>query len=213
MAAPSNICNMALSNIGVTSFIENLEDVKKEAKICKLFYEQVRDIVLCDFNWSFARARKVLSEIPYPSSIKEWAHAFQLPTDYLKARFINNGMRNLPADYVANVQQFNPCAGLPPSGLRPSFDIEGKILLTDQTTVELIYTKQVTSETDFTKQFIEAFAWRLAAQLVTPLRVKPQERVAAFNAYGDALNRAITSDENSKQADPVPDAEYIRARG
>lgn len=49
----TDICNMALSNIG-KGVIENMEEGVENARACKLFYDPTRREVLRSFPWGFA---------------------------------------------------------------------------------------------------------------------------------------------------------------
>jgi hypothetical protein len=62
------------------------------------------------------------------------------------------------------------------------------VLLTDQESAELVYTAAITAPHLWSAMARDALAWRLAADLVTALPVKPQ---LAAQALGMAARRAF----------------------
>ena len=80
------ICNRGLRHIGqatITSFTDNTQP----ARDCQLFYKQNVDIVLRDFPWNFAHAKKALQDFTVPVDYEgKYAYAYTIPTDCLKTR-------------------------------------------------------------------------------------------------------------------------------
>jgi hypothetical protein len=191
------ISNLALAHIGVSQFIAAPNEKSKEANICALFFEQVRDNLLESLEWNFASRRVKLAQTT--SAITNWLYAYQVPTDCIAARrLVMPGMRMLPSES------------------RIPFEIgsDGKqtVILTDQENAELIYTERVTDPNRFAPSFVTALSWYLAAEIAMPLAVSTQLADRAAKMAQAAFNSAAASDLQQEQEDNPPESEFIRAR-
>ncbi|WP_225760229.1 hypothetical protein [Leclercia sp. Marseille-Q4284] len=86
------ICSTALLELGsrpINSFDEDTEG----ARLCANLYQGVRDDMLRQHPWNFAKARVKLSPLTTPPDFG-YTHAFQLPADYLRLIEVN-GLRQL----------------------------------------------------------------------------------------------------------------------
>lgn len=147
----TKICNQALGRLG-SKRINNFEDADEsstESIQCRLHFEPTKDSLLRSNWWPFARARKVLSQDATDPEGTEWDNQFILPTDYLAMRSIYEG-------------RFSD------ENLRP-YTIEGKRLLTNDSTMEIRYIKKVTDPTEFDTLFIEVLVLLLADKMNGPL--------------------------------------------
>lgn len=134
------ICNQALDRIGSTNFTYTVQTGVTGIK-CNTHYEQTRRAVIRSFEWNFASARKILSaETSTPDF--EWDYQYKLPSDFLR-------MKGLYSRY--------------------DFEIEGDLLLTNDTEVEIRYIKDVTIPADFDPLFTEVLVLTLAKKLINPL--------------------------------------------
>ena len=139
------IANMALGRVGGKK-IDVVDDTTNEGKQVGIHYEQTRNSLLRSFAWRFASGRDELDE---NSSTPDfgWEKQFDLPDDFVKlvGVFEDNGTsKNLTLS---------------------SFKIEGRLLLTNDTTVKILYVKQVTDTNLFDPLFIEALVLSLAVKL------------------------------------------------
>ena len=71
----TDICNMALSNIG-KGVIENMEEGVENARACKLFYDPTRREVLRSFPWGFAHRIERLAVVDV--DVPGWDFAYFL---------------------------------------------------------------------------------------------------------------------------------------
>jgi len=143
----TKICSKALGRIGALR-IDNVEsDTSLQAIQCRLHYETTRDALLRSYWWRFASARAELETTDTPDF--EWDYAFDLPDDFLAMKSIYEG-------------RFSD------ESLR-SYALEGKLLLTNESTMEIRYIKKVTDPTEFDSLFVELFVLQLALKLVGPL--------------------------------------------
>lgn len=145
----TSICNQALGRIGAKQ-IGNVEtDTSVPAIQCRLHYEQTRDSLIRSYTWRFASGRATLVEDTEVDEDFEWSVQFTLPTDLMfltsiyEGRFSGVNFRN--------------------------YAIEGKRLLTNETTMEIRYVKKVTDVLEFDSLFVKVLILLLADVLIGPL--------------------------------------------
>ena len=146
----TKICNQALGKIGAKRIndLDDTTDTKQEAIQCRLHYEPTRDALEESYEWTFNSDRKTLAaDTETPDG--EWDFQFILPTDYLAMRSI----------YENRISAIN----------YRSYAIEGDRLLTNESTMQIRYTKKVTDPTKFDPLFIKLFVALLANELIVPL--------------------------------------------
>lgn len=226
MATDVDICNLALARVGQRQFIQELDDSTTEAELCSVLYPAARDALLTTFDWPFATKHQVLALLQETRS--GWAYAYKWPTDCLKARYIFAGARPgapvasvpmpLAAIYapIPSVSYLPAIAGAAPTipfTIEASDDLTGRIILTDLTSAELIYTAAMEEAAAFVQEFVEALASKLAVDLAMSLAVKPQLAQLLQQASEAALQRAISAALSEVNEDPLPDSSFIAVRG
>jgi hypothetical protein len=153
----TEICNMALGRIGakrINNYDDNTE-TKPQAIQCRLHFEQTRNALQRSHFWVFNKRRASLSEDTETPDF-EYDHQFLLPNDFLRYRYKydSNANHNAISDF--------------------SFSLETKsdgtkILLTDETSVNLVYSALIEDPTAFDALYTELLVLKLAQKLVTPL--------------------------------------------
>ena len=143
----TRICNMALGRLGAL----RIDDVENDSSLqtiqCRLHYEQTRDALLRSHKWRFASAREELDTTDTPDF--EWDYAFALPDDFL-------AMRSIYEDRFSD------------ENLR-TYALEGLLLLTNESSMEIRYIKKVTDVTKFDPLFVNVLTLLLADVLIGPL--------------------------------------------
>jgi len=136
------ICNLALTLVKQTTFLESLTAETSTAKLCNLYYDEARRTLLKSFRWSFSIGRATLV---LASGTPDWGYGkhFTLPSDNLQI---------LRTDDLDN-----------------AYRVEGNLLLTDETAVKVKYIKDITSVASFTQHFVEMLAASIALKLVPNL--------------------------------------------
>lgn len=153
MASETEICNMALGRIGskrINDFTDTNEG-NNEIIQCRLHYEQTRDALLRSHWWRFARTRVQLSANTTAPDF-EYSTAFDLPNDFLR-------------EWLPPWEDNSEISGR----TRNSYSLEGKQLLSNETTMRLRYVKKVTDVTEFDPLFVEVLILQLALKMVLPL--------------------------------------------
>lgn len=142
------ICNLALLRLGGAynqEMITSLTEDSKAARVCSVYYPQVRDEVLRSHPWNCAVKRAdlgaPLSETP------EWGYdyAYQLPTNPKCLRVLQM------------------------EDVKTQWRREGDKLLTDETEVNILYVARVTDVKQYDSLLVEGIYTKLAAKLATSI--------------------------------------------
>lgn len=200
MASVIEICNIALARIGNSRTMNSLEERTKEAAICKLFFEPMRDAVLSDFDWNFAAARVVLADLGDP--VPGWDYRYQYPTDCMKiTEILPKGMR-YPLSERMRIQ------------FEVGSDAEGtgKVIHTNEPQATMLYVKQITDPNMFDAVFRDALAWRLAAEISMPITANADMGTMAQNRYAQVLGAASARSMNEGQEPVEPMSELASVR-
>jgi hypothetical protein len=200
MASSTEICNMALSHLGVGKEINNLTtESSEEAGACRRFYDMAQDRVLRAANWPFATkiiALNLIEEDPND----EWEYSYRYPNDCIFFRKILSGTRN------ETRQSRVP--------YRVAYDSTGRIIFTDTENAEAEYTLRVTDPDKYPPDFTMAFSLLLAHLIAPRLTAgdpfKMGER--AFKLYQMEIDTAKANSFNEEQPEQEPSSELERAR-
>lgn len=201
MSSKVEICNLALSHLGIAKEVQNLEnDAGQEAQACRRFYDNARDETLRDFPWSFATKFATLAVVEDAVTTDEWTYAYRYPTDALKIRRILSGSRNDSRQSRVPYKIVQDTAGL--------------LLYTDMEDAVMEYTVKTTETTKFPVDFVMALSYRIAYYIAPrltggdPFKLGPQ----AMQNYARSLSKAAATNLNEEQVEEDVQAESIRAR-
>ena len=199
-ASNTEIANLSLSHLGIGVAIGNLDTERSaEALACRTFYEQARRQTLRDYDWTFAHKIVALGLVTTEPD-DEWAYSYQYPSDCLKFRRIQSGIRN------DNKQSAIP--------YRIIYGASAREIYTDLADAVGEYTVDVTSVSRFTDDFVMAMSLRLAAYIAPRLTGGDPFKVGerAMRLYTYEVGLAAANSENEQQREQEPEAELIRAR-
>jgi hypothetical protein len=186
MATDVDICNMALSYLGVRGII-TLQDTSQTANKCTLFYESIRDQVLRDHPWNFAEKRASLTLLTSVTPIG-YDLAYQYPADCLKIRRLHQEVTtDTQIDYRVTSQE--------DAVLRQV----GRMILTNEADAKAIYTAKITVENLFDSSFIKAFSLKLAAEMAPSLQGKLDAVSTLTALYTKELDKAEASDATEQE--------------
>lgn len=198
-SSETEICNIALSNLGQGKTISSLTELSEEARACNLLYPTVRDAVLRDFKAGFSKKTAALNLVEEDPNT-EWKYSYRVPSDCIFARRIVSGIRNETEDMKIPFQE--------------GADDQGLLIFTDLEDAELEYTYRVTQVSRFPPDCVLAIAFRLAAYLAPRLtgsdQFKIQQRM--MQAYQMELAIYRQNSANESQGDVFPDSEFERSR-
>jgi len=191
MASVVNICNSALNLIGASTISALTEDTKN-ARLCNQRYEPVRNRVFRGHNWNCLIKRIELARNS-TAPVMEFNYAYALPSDFLRVMKIHNGT----TDSIA--------ADLP-------YKVEGKNIVTDQTTVYLVYVALDTDPNNYDAYLREAISHQLAADLAYAITNNATLANNYLTRADERLREARFIDATENSLDTVEANEFTDAR-
>lgn len=200
MADETSISNLALSHLGNSKEIQNLEsDRSDEASACRRFYQPTLEEILRSFAWSFCKNIEPLSLIE-ESPNSEWNFSYQYPSGCEKFLRILSGNRN------------DSRQGRAPHKIIRS--TTGRIILTDKEDAEAEYTTLEDDPSYYPPDFIMAFSLLLAHYIAPRVTAGDPFKLGtrAYGLYKQAWGAATASDLGEDQPDEPPESEFISGR-
>jgi hypothetical protein len=192
----TQICNIALRRISANPISDLVDDDSKEAVLCRTFYETARDAALLAKvvnPWSFAIKRQLLAAST-DDNLTDYDYMYALPIDPYCLRSIV--LLDTFSDYTEYPQY--------------PFKVESGFLYTDLESAALKYVARVTDVSLFSESFVNALAWRLAAELIKP--VEGTSPVDPWMMYNEAVREAKGVDEHGAQNPFVPPMDWVSGR-
>jgi len=201
-ASDTAIANLALSHLGNKDSLSDIEtDTSREAEVCRIFFDTVRDEMLRQFPWPFATKFAELSEVEEePDPPDEWGYSYRYPSDCLYIRRILSGARN---DSRATREPY-----------KIGVDGTGKLIYTDLESAVVEYTFRNEDPTDYPDDFTMALSYRLASYMAPQLTQGDPFALRDFclKMYALSVSAANAAAFNEEQPDEPPDSEFISSR-
>ena len=174
MASVVDICNSALNQIGASNIIALTED-SKAARLCNQRYDFVRDATFRAHPWNSLTTRVALAP-DTATPVFEFTQQFTLPTDPFCLRVL----------------------GL--SDANTLYRVEGRKLLCNESTIQMIYIARVTDVNEYDTLLIETLAAALAADLAYPLVGSSALGANMYSLYQTKLTEARFVDATEDNA-------------
>lgn len=188
MTSKVSIVNKALSLIGA-SRITSLDDDTLEAKAAQNTYEQSLRSILSECLWNFATKRSLLSEVVKTA---EWT------TDNMNYYF------QLPSGLIRVFETSNPLAKM---------RIEGEYILTNYSSVGILYTYYLDEPSKYPASFVDALSYKLAADMCYEITNSNNFAGELLKVYeGHYLPRARTQDAQTGTHNEPLDSDWVNAR-
>jgi hypothetical protein len=187
------ICNQALNLLGadtITSFSDTSNDA---AAVCNNIYDTVKNMALSMYPWSFALAKKELSQSS-TTPINEWQYRYDLPGDNLTGN-------------VFQLYNSSSTAILPVNRFEIVYTDSGPAINTDEPTIFIDYISSNISEGMMPAYFIQLLVYMMTWHLAEPVtdqitKAQYWEQVtlgtAAENGRGGYLRQAMNADGRGK---------------
>lgn len=182
------LCSRALVKIGARP-ITSFNDGSAESEIASLLYGPARDAVLSSYAWSFATKQVELARLT-DAPVADYAYAYQLPNDFLRALSAGSGGRG--------------------RGLR--FRIYRNTLQTDADSVILTYIFRPEEE-NCPPYFDMAVIARLACEFCIPLTESTSRAESTLRLADQEFARARQIDAQQDTPNRLEDFSLINARG
>ena len=191
MASVVNICNSALNLIGASTISALTEDTKN-ARLCNQRYEPVRNREFRGHNCN-CLIKRVQLAANSTDPVMEYAKSYALPSDCLRVLKIHNGT----TDSIASDLDYK---------------IEGKNIVTDETTVYLVYIALDTDPNNYDVYLREAISHQLAADLAYAITNNATLANNYMTRADERLREARFIDATENSLDTVEANEFTNAR-
>lgn len=202
--ADTDLCNEALSHLGVSVEIASLDsDKSKEAKACRRFYDRTLDEVLRDFAWGFANVIESLALVEdFTGLASDWLYSYRYPANAVAIRrLFLDGAGRLLNERAQTRYTFGR-------------DASGLLIYADLASATVEYTMRETDTSRFPADFASAFTHLLAHKIGPRVAGDKVQLVAdQLQLYDLSLRKARANDLNEQKPDPARFDELIRARG
>ena len=194
MASKVEICNSALNMLGANNITDLTED-SKNARLLNQRYEPIRDAVFRTHAWNCLIKRiELAADTDTPTH--EYTYQYTLPADCLRVLRIGGHHDGSSSD-LDNGQQFK---------------IERRKVLTDETTVYLIYISKITDVNEYDTLLQETIAARLAAELCYAVTSSTSLAGQLKESYEEKLREARFTDATEGTADKLDSSTFINSR-
>lgn len=198
-ATQLDVFNMACHAAGSRDDIAGINETSREAEVCRLWYDKVRDQILRAAYWSSAKAYARLALAKERNDTLQWAvddpepgfrYAYTAPNDMLAPRY-ESGYGRFTTGVYAN---------------QPAIYSNTEQMI-------LFYTKREENVALWDAQLLMAISYGLAAHIAMPLYGKPSRARNAAEQANSLITEARISNANleNNQIDTIPD--WIAARG
>lgn len=175
LSSKTDICNLALAELGARRINSVDADSTVEAKACRLHLNHIIDTLLERHQWSFATKRGVLARLAQdPES--EWSAAWQLPADCIR-------LIRIPTNDPSNPVR--------------DFAVEGRHLLTNVgwSSLRVVYVTNSRPVAEWIPLFVDAVVYKLAARIAGDVTQNPSLAEAALKKLETlAMPAAQTAD-------------------
>ena len=199
MASDVDICNTALAYLGDTATVASISPPSGSAQSshCARFYPLALQEMLEYHAWNFVTTRVTLAQASSnPSS--SWLYAYVVPSDALNIIAVQAA--DVTDDYSVGL---STVGGYVPQPYVMSTDSSGnQLILTNQISAVLRYTKTTSTAGAAAPLFVDALARLLAAKLAGPLlkgETGRAESKAQYALFVQARQLAIESDANQRK--------------
>lgn len=184
MASDVQICNRALIRLGADTITALSED-SKEGRLCNILFDQVRQALLRSHPWNFAIARATLAaSVTAPAF--EFTYSYPLPSDCLRVWQLYNSNED--------------------------YKIEGKNLLTNAATVQIVYIKDVTDTSEFDSLFSTILSLRIGMELAYNITSNASISTALTDEYLKLRREAKLFDGQEGSAPKWDDGDWLDSR-
>jgi hypothetical protein len=191
------ICNSALNKLGAETIISFL-DATKNARLCRAQYPLLRDELLRSHPWNFAISRVELAQNSSSTPEFEFNYEYIIPQDVL--RILRTDLNQVPVGPIEQKWKIET-------------NVAGnRILVTDAESVKIVYIKKITDVSLFDANFVDALAWRIAADLAYPIVQSTSLMQQMFQIYEQRLGQARSFDAMEGSLEQVDASDWVVTR-
>lgn len=182
------LCARALVRLGAAP-ITTFDDETAEAEIAAILYPTIRDALLSAYPWTFASGQVELTQLS-TAPLADYAYAYQLPSDYLRAISCGSGG----------------------AGKGNNYRILRGALHTNAQTATLTYIFRP-DESEFPPYFYQALIMKLAAEFCIPVTENTSRAETLYRMADKEFERARQIDAQSDSPNRLEEFTLIDIRG
>ena len=200
MASKTEILNMALGHLAISTTVGDIETEKSEAaRVGRRFYDLALKEVTEACPWPFLSVITALALVASEPNT-EWAFSYRYPVDCAGVVRILSGIRN------DNRQTRAP--------YKMSHDSEGRLIFSDIENAEIEYTANAAMPQIYPSGFTMAFSFYLAGLIAPSLTGgdPAKLRESAFKAFEYTVAKAKAKGFNEQQDEEEVESEFVRGR-
>lgn len=188
MASIVDICNLSLGWLA-GNLITDIAENSVEARLCSANFDLARDAVLEDRAWTFATTRvRLVPVTPLPTDL---ASKFKVPTESLRILKASASMQF--DDYLR-------------------WYVERGYILAETGVLFVKYIARIVDTEQFSSNFVQAFAARLASDIAIPLTESLSMQKAMWQLYEIKLKSAAATDGMQGKSEEFRSTKLVRAR-
>lgn len=219
MYAEVDICNFAISNLGVDSPIANLNEDSTEARACNRYYKVAKNSTLRDFPWPFNVDIPHLEQVVtfsetnrgygyrfgyrYPPNA---LHVFMLLDDSFDPR--RGGVPTAYSDYDAYF--LNRTRRIPYKLFRGE---SGKLIHTDADNARALIGLKDTPTEEFDDDFVLALSFKLSALIAPFIARGEKDKADRMEArYQYLMDKAMAAAVNEEEPEPEQESDFVMSR-
>jgi hypothetical protein len=200
MTSEVSIVNRALNHLGATN-ISSLDEATKAGRHMNQIFETVRDDVFRAHPWnSLIRRLELGQETEKPAFGYNFQYALPQDPYCLRVLEFSNGSQTYPYDNMVD------------NSGGPVFVIEGRKLLTDETSVKIKYIARVTDPNEYDANLISTLAARLAQDACYSITGSTSLIQVMAAMYQDRLKEARFIDATEGATQRIEASNFIEAR-
>ena len=197
MPSVVDICNEAMDLLGAAT-ITALTENSKEARLCNRRFETVRDQVLRAHPWNSAITRKELAQDSAAPAFG-FTYQYTLPTNPYCLRVLSFWNANVDNEIAAYDSQ-------------NMFKVEGRKILTDESTCKIIYIGRVTDTEQYDSLLSSTVAHKLASEVAYAITGSNSIGQQMFQLYQARLAEARSMDAAEGVPDKIIADSFINSR-
>ncbi len=167
--------------------ITSLTEDSERARLVNAIYEEVRNEVTRAAMWNCAKDRQVLASLATTPAFG-WSYYHQLPSTCLRVIDVLSG------------------------DIRIDHEVEGRKIMTDVSSVNLIFLKKITDPNDMDALFIGAYTAKLAAELAEPVTGSRSLAEQMWTLYDRKVREARTIDSQEGTVSNLDVQQLVDAR-
>lgn len=192
MHSKIDIINLALANLSNGNMVQDLSENTPEAAQAAAHWDVVVDSLLAEYPWAFATRTESLACLGHEGTDYAWAY----PDDCTRILRICAAGTNTPESFTI---------------LRSRDNRKRMIMAAAPTAVATYITRDVPAS-DMPAHFVNALAWKLAAELALAKRADPSLATACLQAYEVYLEQAKLRDAREAGPHPRRPGKWLRVR-